>query len=86
MVFNFFKKQNEEKMYNEIREHLIKRGYKPLPITKINYSFDCKKTKKSNFPFSKANELRPYPYTITITYKKASKEQTESKEQYKIAA
>lgn len=63
---NFLKKSNEEEMYSKIVKMLLKKGYKPINNTTYRYTFDCKLTKTSNYPFSKFNNLRPYPYTITI--------------------
>jgi hypothetical protein len=72
MKLNFLVKENEEEMYNKIRERFIKNGYKPQPIIKTTFSCDCRKTKTSNYPFTKENNLRPYPYTITIKYQTAA--------------
>lgn len=69
---NFLKKSNEEEMYSKIVKMLLKKGYKPLNNTIYRYTFDCKRTKTSNYPFSEINNLKPYPYTITINYKPAA--------------
>ena len=64
--FNFLKKEREVELYNKIRKKLIKKGYKPLNNITYKYSFDCKQTKISNYPFSTANKLKKYPHTIII--------------------
>lgn len=68
--FGFIEKDEEVKMYSQLREMLVKKGYKPLNTT-ISYSFSCKESKKSNYP-SKKNKDRVYPYTITLTSTKAA--------------
>lgn len=64
IVFRFFKKKREEEMYSKIRKMLIKKGYAPLNNITCNYSFDCKKTKRSN----KSPRTQKYPYLITLKY------------------
>lgn len=65
-VFNFFTKDSEVELYNKLKKQLIKKGYIQLNNTKCYYSFDCKKTKKSNKPEDKGH----YPYSIKVSRKK----------------
>ena len=69
----FLKKECELEMYNNIVNMLLKKGFKPLNNTVYKYTFSCRNTTTSNYPFNETNKLKPYSYTITI-------------KQYKLAA
>ena len=75
VVFNFLKKENEIEMYEKITKRFIKNGYKSTNKIIYSYSFDCKETKTSNYPLTKENKARKYPYTIIIKLHNTSKKQ-----------
>ena len=76
---NFLKVKCMEEKYTQIKKELIRKGFKPLNTTH-SYSFDCKKSKRSNIP----SKYTLYPYTITIYYQTSF--DNRSINQYKSAA